>query len=68
MKESKYLKEDGDAQDDGEADDKDMGLFKKKSHKSERNQQYQHNKGFKGGSTNAKSGANSFARKRKRVK
>jgi hypothetical protein len=53
MKDSKYLKEDGDdAKDDGEQN-ADMNLFKKQTHKTSK---FSHQKGFK-----------SFARKRKRV-
>lgn len=60
MKDSKYLKEndEGDNDDDAEADqDKDM--FKKKTYKN--SGKLSHNKGFKSGASG------SFARKRKRV-
>ncbi len=58
MKESKYLKEDGeDAKDDGEAE-ADSNIFKKRTHK---NAKFSHTKGFGGASQ-------SFARKRKRIK
>jgi len=55
MRDSKFLKEDGDeAKDDGEAN-ADMNLFKKHTHKTSK---FSHQKGFQG---------KSFARKRKRV-
>ena len=58
MKESKYLKEDGeDAKDDAEAET-DGNLFKKRTHKQAK---FSHSKGFGGP-------AQSFARKRKRIK
>lgn len=60
MKDSKYLKEDGDdgdyAGDDAEAE-KDRDIFKKKTYKN--SGKLSHNKGFKSGS--------SFVRKRKKV-
>ena len=60
MRDSKYLKGDGDEEDgkdDGEKD-ADGEIFKKRTHK---NAKFSHTKGFAGG-------AKSFARKRQRVK
>ena len=60
MKEAKYLKEEeavGDEKDDGEAN-ADGQMFKKQTHKNNKN--FSHQKGFGGG-------MKSFARKRKRI-
>lgn len=61
MKDSKFLKEDGeDGKDDGEAEEEGMDLFKKKTHKNSKFAA-SHSKGFGGG-------ASSFARKRKKIR
>lgn len=55
MRDSKYLKEDGDEAKDDAEENADMNLFKKNTHKTAK---FAHQKGFQG---------KSFARKRKRV-
>jgi hypothetical protein len=57
MKDSKYLKDDGD-EDNAEADDGDMDLFAKKKHTYSANKA--HSKGFGGGNKAGRS----FVRKR----
>jgi len=65
MKDSKYLKDDGD-EDNAEAEDNDMDLFAKKKHTYSANKA--HSKGFGRGGGRGGKGGSSFARKRQRTK